>query len=460
MKLWGGRFSGSLDPAAWKLNASIGFDQRLALQDVRGSLAWARALARANVLSPAECAGLCGGLETIFKEFEAGAFSFQESDEDIHTAVERRLGELVGPLAGKLHTGRSRNDQVATDLRLWLLDQFPGLDEALVHLQSALVERCELDMGILMPGYTHLQPAQPVLLSHWWLSHFWPLQRDRERLRQLSERTAVLPLGSGALAGTPFPIDRTALSAELGFARPSDNSIDSVSDRDFTAEFLFCSALIGIHLSKLAEGIILFSSPGFGFFVLSDAFSTGSSLMPQKKNPDTFELTRARSGVLLGYLTGFLAILKALPSAYDKDLQEDKLPVFNAYDSLRAVLPVAAQALRSLTISRSGLESALSADLLSTDLADYLVEKGIPFRQAHALVGEIVQVTIRTGKTLDALSLDDYQSVSPAFGADVRSVLDPRRSISRRSAHGGTAPTAVAAQVQLARAALKGLFET
>ncbi len=353
MKLWGGRFSGSLDPAAWELNASIGFDQRLAHQDVRGSLAWARALEKANVLSPAECTGLCHGLETILKEFEAGAFPFQESDEDIHTAVERRLGELIGPLAGKLHTGRSRNDQVATDLRLWLLDHFPRLEEALVGLQSALVERSEQDMGILMPGYTHLQPAQPVLLSHWWLSHFWPLQRDRERLRQLSERTAVLPLGSGALAGTPFPVDRAALSAELGFTRPSDNSIDAVSDRDFAAEFLFCSALTGVHLSKLAEGMILFSSPEFGFFELSDAFSTGSSLMPQKKNPDIFELTRARSGVLLGYLTGFLAILKALPSTYDKDLQEDKLPVFHAYDSLSAVLPVAAGALRSLTIHRT-----------------------------------------------------------------------------------------------------------
>jgi len=455
MTLWGGRFSGKLDPAAWRVNTSLPFDQRLALQDVRGSLAWAQALEKAGVLTRDESAQICAGLNAIPGEFESQEFAFQESDEDIHTAVERRLGELIGPVAGKLHTGRSRNDQVATDLRLWLLEAIQTLDAAVRDLQTALVERAESDFDILLPGYTHLQRAQPILLGHWWLSHFWPLQRDRERLFQVRERTAVLPLGSGALAGTSFPVDRTALAAGLGFSHPSPNSLDAVSDRDFAAEFLFCTALTGIHLSKLAEAVVLFSSAEFGYFELSDAFSTGSSLMPQKKNPDVLELARGKAGTLLGYLTGLMTALKGLPSAYDKDLQEDKVPVFNAYDTLTAILPVLAGALRTLSLHPERMRAAIDPGMLATDLADYLVQKGIPFRQAHALAGQAVQLAGEQGKTLDTLTLEEFLSLDPAFDSGVYAVLDPQRSVARRNVVGGTAPKAVQTQLKNAKSKVR-----
>ncbi|HEX9029880.1 MAG TPA: argininosuccinate lyase [Anaerolineales bacterium] len=459
MKLWGGRFSERMDPDAWALNASISFDQRLARQDVRGSQAWARGLAGAGVLTSEEADQICAGLQAIGEEFAQHNFVFQESDEDIHTAVERRLGERIGPLAGKLHTGRSRNDQVATDLRLWLLDSIPWLDQAIAGLQATLVAQAEAGQEVLMPGYTHLQRAQPVLLAHWWLSHFWPLQRDRERLSELAARTAVLPLGSGALAGTPFPIDRDGLASQLGFARPSPNSMDAVSDRDFVAEFLFCAALLGVHLSRLAEDVILFSSAEFGFFELADAYTSGSSLMPQKKNPDVFELARGKSGSLIGQLTGLLASLKGLPSTYDKDLQEDKLPLFSAYDTLLVLLPVLGGALRTATARPERMQAALDDGLMATDLADFLIQRGLPFREAHNVVGAAVQLAARQGLPLHALSLSDLRSLSPAFGsalseADLRAVFDPWQSVTRRSASGGTGPQAVAAQIQQAREAL------
>ena len=451
MTLWGGRFSGKLDPQAWTLNASLGFDRRLALQDVRGSLAWAQALKKAGVLTIEESTQICSGLETLRGEFERQEFAFQESDEDIHTAVERRLGELIGPDAGKLHTGRSRNDQVATDLRLWLLEAIQNLDSALLGLQTVLVGHAEADLDILLPGYTHLQRAQPILLGHWWLSHFWPLQRDRERLQQLRARTASLPLGSGALAGIPFPVDRQALASDLGFSQPSANSLDAVSDRDFVAEFLFCAALTGSHLSKLSEAVVLFSSTEFGFFELSDAFSTGSSLMPQKKNPDVFELARGKAGTLLGYLTGLMTTLKGLPSTYDKDLQEDKLPVFNAYDTLMAILPVLAGALQTLTLHPDRMRAAIDPGMLATDLADYLVQKGLPFRQAHAVAGQAVQLAGKLGKALDTLSLPEFQSLSSLIDSDVTHVFDPQQSVARRNVPGGTAPEAIKMQLQNAK---------
>lgn len=451
MTLWGGRFSGKLDPQAWVLNASLGFDQRLALQDVRGSLAWAKALEKAGVLTQEESTQICAGLGKIRAEFEHQEFTYKESDEDIHTAVERRLGELIGPAAGKLHTGRSRNDQVATDLRLWLLNSILNLDLAMLGLQSVLVERAEADLNILLPGYTHLQHAQPILLGHWWLSHFWPLQRDRERLQQLRARTASLPLGSGALAGTTFPVDRQALAAELGFSQPSANSLDAVSDRDFVAEFLFCAALTGTHLSKLSEAVVLFSSAEFGFFELSDAFSTGSSLMPQKKNPDVFELARGKAGTLLGYLTGLMTTLKGLPSTYDKDLQEDKVPVFNAYDTLMAILPVLASALQTVTLHPERMRAAIDPGMLATDLADYLVKKGLPFRQAHAVAGQAVRLAGKLGKPLDKLSELEFKNLSPLIDAEVYVVFDPQQSVARRNVPGGTAPEAVKVQLQDAK---------
>jgi len=459
MTLWHGRFETDPDAAMFALNASLPFDRRLAEQDVRGSLAWAAALKEAGLLTEAEYARLADGLRAVLDEFRAGTFPFSPADEDIHTAVERRLGELIGPLAGKLHTGRSRNDQVATDFRLWLLDALPALDAAIRGLQSALVAQAEAGFGslaedgtaLLMPGYTHMQRAQPILLSHWWLSHFWPLQRDRERLADLRPRAAVLPLGCGALSGTPFPVDRAALAAALGFEQPAPNSLDAVSDRDFAAEFLFAAALTGVHLSKLAEQVILYASAEFGFFTLDDAFSTGSSLMPQKKNPDPFELARGKAGRLTGYLTGLLTTLKGLPSTYDKDLQEDKEPVFAAFDTLMALLPVLAGAIRTLEVNPNRMESALDDFMLATDLADYLVERGIPFREAHALTGQVVRLALKKGKSLGALSLADYRALHPAFDENVYQVFDPRQSVARRRAIGGTAPEAVEKQIQTAK---------
>jgi argininosuccinate lyase len=455
MTLWGSRFTGKLDPQAWDLNASLSFDKRLALEDVRGSLAWAKAIAAADVITSDECSQICSGLETVRNEFESQGFVFQESDEDIHTAVERRLAELIGPVAGKLHTGRSRNDQVATDFRLWVMEAIPALSTSIHDLQTVLAERATSDTDIILPGYTHVQRAQPILLSHWWLSHFWPLQRDRERLDQLRQRVSVLPLGSGALAGTSFPVDRFALAASLGFSEPSQNSLDAVSDRDFAAEFLFCAALIGTHLSKLAETVVLFTTTEFGFFGLSDAFSTGSSLMPQKKNPDVFEIARSKAGTLLGYLTGLLASLKGLPSTYDKDLQEDKVPVFQAFDTLSTLLPVIAGALKTLTLHPEKMQAALDPAMLATDLADYLVVKGLPFRQAHNLTGQAVQLAAKLGRDLASLTLDEYQSLDPLFDPEVFLVFDMRRSIARHNSFGGTAPAAVQKQIQNAQEELR-----
>lgn len=451
MSLWSGRFHGKLDPQAWQLNASLPFDQRMAGQDVRGSIAWAGAIFKAGVLSQAEHDLIVSGLQRIADEFAQGAFAFDESDEDIHTAVERRLKELVGAAGGKLHTGRSRNDQVATDFRLWLLDHIPALRAAIRDLQSALLERAETDFGLLMPGYTHLQRAQPILLSHWWLSHFWALQRDLERLQDLTERVAVLPLGCGALAGTPFNIDRDALSAALGFLSPSPNSLDAVSDRDFAAEFLFVAALTGTHLSRFSENMVLFTTAEFGFFELSDAYATGSSLMPQKKNPDMFELGRGKAGTLLGLLTGLMATLKGLPSTYDKDLQEDKPAVFAAFDTLTGLLPVLANAIRTLTVNPQRMRAALDPAMLATDLADYLVGKGVPFREAHEAAGKAVAAAAESGTSIEALPLETYQSLHPGFGSDVRSVFDAEKSVSRRKSLGGTAPEAVKIQMEKAK---------
>jgi len=445
--LWGGRFAQKLDQLAFDLNTSLPVDKRMAIQDVDGSLAWADAIHRAGILSDKEHASISLGLATVKEEFSSGRFSFAPSDEDIHTAVERRLTELIGDAAGKLHTGRSRNDQVATDFRLWMLQAIPTMEAALKDLQSALVERAETAGETIMPGYTHLQRAQPILLAHWWLSHYWSLQRDVERLQDLVKRVSISPLGSGALAGVPFDIDRIALAEALGFADVSQNSIDAVSDRDFATEYLFCTTIIGIHLSKLAEQIVLYTSAEFGFFELSDAFSTGSSLMPQKKNPDVFELTRGKAGTLLGLLIGLLATLKGLPSTYDKDLQEDKAPVFQATDTLLAILPVLAGALRTITVKTERLRSSIDSTMMATDLADYLVDKGVPFREAHAMAGKVVRAAGERQVSLEKMTLEAYQAIGP-FEADVYQVLDPLKSIQKRNAIGGTSLQSVKKQIQ------------
>jgi argininosuccinate lyase len=450
MTLWGGRFSTKLNEQAWLLNTSLPFDQRLAAQDVRGSIAWAGAIFKAGVLSIAEHEAIVGGLNAITAEFASQTFVFQESDEDIHTAVERRLGELIGSAAGKLHTGRSRNDQVATDFRLWMLENLPLLDEAIKGLQATLITVAEQHQATLMPGYTHLQRAQPVTLAHWLMSHFWSLQRDRDRLADLRDRVAVLPLGCGALAGTAFEIDRAALTMALDFDSPAPNSLDSVSDRDFAAEFLFCATMTGVHLSKLSEAMVLFTTAEFGFIELSDAFSTGSSLMPQKKNPDLFELSRGKAGTLIGLLTGMLATLKGLPSTYDKDLQEDKVPVFQAFDTLTMILPVLAGALETMTVKPEKMLAAIDSAMLATDLADYLVRKGIPFREAHSAAGKAVKLAAEKGISLEKIPLNEWQALG-AFDADVYQVFDPMESVKRRNATGGTSPQSVKRQITKAK---------
>ncbi|MBI5567191.1 MAG: argininosuccinate lyase [Chloroflexi bacterium] len=446
--MWGGRFTENLNELAAELNNSLRFDWRLADVDVRGSIAWAQAIAKAGVITADEATQLVGGLRQILDEVRNNQLDFNTNDEDIHSLVERRLGEIVGAVAGKLHTGRSRNDQVATDFRLWLMETIDQVDQALHQLQSVLAARAESDWGVNLPGYTHFQRAQPIALSHWWLSHVWALKRDRQRLAEARGRTAVLPLGSGALAGTPFAIDREWLAQELGFSEVSMNSLDAVADRDFAAEFLFVAALIGVHLSKLAEALIVYSTAEYGFVELADAFSTGSSLMPQKKNPDTLELARGKAGTLIGQLTGLLATLKSLPSAYDKDLQEDKPAVFEAAKTLLTMLPVTAGAIRTLSVKADRMQAALDPAMLATDLADYVVAHGVPFREAHAIAGKAVRRAIELGIKLDQLSLNELQSIHPVFDHDVSAVFDMQATIDRRKAIGGTGSSAVRYQLE------------
>jgi len=454
MTLWGGRFATETDEWIRRFNDSIGFDRRMYAADIRGSIAYAGALARAGLITTGERDQLVSGLEQVQAEFDAGTFQVQPGDEDIHTAVERRLGELVGPVAGKLHTGRSRNDQVTTDLRLYLLDEMASLREALVALQAAIIEKAKAHTDVIMPGYTHLQQAQPVLFSHWLMSFFWKFQRDRERLADVARRTSVLPLGSGALAGHPLGIDRQALAAELGFAAVSENSVDAVSDRDYVVEFLAWAVLVQVHLSCLAEDLIVWASREFGFVEIAEAYSTGSSLMPQKKNPDSLELMRGKSGRVVGHLMGLLMTLKGLPSSYNKDLQEDKEALFDVIDTLKMELPIAAGVIRTLKVNAARMAAALDEALLATDLADYLVHKGIPFRESHHLVGRVVRRAEELSVPLKELALAEYQAIHPAFAGDLYAVFDFQRSVEARDAEGGTAPMAVRTQIERARALL------
>lgn len=454
MKLWGGRFAGESNPAAESLGRSLGFDIRLAMEELDGSCAWAKALADAGIISSDDLALLLSGLGRIRGEIAEGRFVSQASDEDIHTAVERRLAEIIGEAAGKLHTGRSRNDQVATDLRLWVMRACERLGIEIAGLQRALLESAEKSLDTPMPGYTHLQPAQPVTWGQWALSHFWALARDAARFRSARAGAAVLPLGSGALAGTSFPIDRVALAAGLGFSEISPNSIDGVADRDFAAEFLFAAALLGVHLSRLSEQLILFNSREFAFIEIDDAYATGSSLMPHKKNPDPLELARGKAGRLIGALVSLLTTLKGLPSAYDKDLQEDKEPVFDASDTLLLLLPVLSGLIITLRLRPDRMLAAIEPGMMAVDLADYLVVRGLPFRQAHAIASRAVALGEEKGIALSDLPLEDLRSLSPLFGEDVREVFDIRRALARRSVLGGTGPQALRRQLEAAKASL------
>ncbi len=454
MTLWGGRFSEPSDEDLRRLNDSIGFDRALYAEDIAGSIAYARALVGAGILSQAEAQAIIGGLQQIRAEFDNDAFELQPGDEDIHTAVERRLIELVGAVGGKLHTGRSRNDQVATDFRLWSMRAVDRLVGDLRQLQTALVEMAEQHIDCVMPGYTHMQPAQPITAAHWLLSFFWMLERDIDRLARARERMAVCPLGAGALAGTPLSIDRQALAKSLGFERASENSLDAVSDRDYVADLLYACALCAAHLSRLAEDILIYSNPAFAFISLDDRYSTGSSLMPQKRNADPMELMRGKTGRLIGNLSGFLSTLKGLPSGYNKDLQEDKEALFDSLDALASLLPVMSATIRSLQINADAMAAALTEDLLATDLADYLVLKGLPFRQAHHAVGAVVRRAAELSIDLSALPLADLQAIHPLFSPDVAAVFDFEQSVAQRRNYGGTAPEAVKIQIGEAKARL------
>ncbi|MDY7078714.1 MAG: argininosuccinate lyase [Chloroflexota bacterium] len=454
MVLWGGRFAAATDELMRRFGDSIGFDRRMYGADIQGSIAYAGALARAGLITDEERDQLVTGLEQVQAEFDADTFQIQPGDEDVHTAVERRLTELAGPVAGKLHTGRSRNDQVATDLRIYLLDEMASLRESLVGLQETIVEQAEVHLDVIMPGYTHLQQAQPLLFSHWLMAFFWKFQRDRERLDDAARRTSVLPLGAGALAGNPFNVDRQSLAADLGFAAVSENSIDAVESRDYAVEFLAWAGLVQVHLSNLAENLILWASREFDFVEVDEAYATGSSLMPQKKNPDALELMRGKSGRMLGHLVGLLTTLKGLPSAYNKDLQEDKESLFDAVDTLKMELPIATGVIRTLKVNSDRMAAALDDGLLATDLADYLVRKGVPFRQSHHLVGRVVRRAEELGVPLQVLDLAEYQAIHLSFAEDVYKVFDFRRSVEARAAEGGTAPAAVRAQIERARRAM------
>ena len=431
------------------LNRSLDLDIRLWPQDIRGSQAWTRALVRAGVLESEEGDTLLEGLDLVAARLSERDHS-DEDDEDIHSLVERLLYEEVGEVAGKLHTGRSRNDQVATDFRLWGMEAAERLDGILREVEKALLDWASQSVEVILPGYTHLQQGQPVRAAHWVLSHFWPLERDRAALRAVRDQAAVLPLGSGAIAGCPFPIDREFLRAHLGFLRISENSMDAVSDRDWALEFAFATARVGIHLSRLAEDLVLFGSREFGFVRLSDGFSTGSSLMPQKRNPDVAELVRGKSGRLTGNLVSLLTMLKGLPTGYNRDLQEDKGALFDSVDTLSVVLPAIEGAIRGAEFQTERIEIALDPQLLATDLADYLVRAGVPFRKAHEAVATVVRVAEDQGVALDQLPLEAFQEAHAAFGPDVFEVFAWERSVEAREAPGGTARKAVLDQIKAA----------
>jgi len=450
---WGGRFTGGPAEIMRRINASIDFDKRLYAEDIAGSKAHCEMLVAQSILSPQDGAAITAGLEQIRSEIEGGRFAYSAEREDIHMNIEARLTELIGPAAGRLHTARSRNDQVATDLRLWVRCAIERLDGAMRELQRALIDRAETEATTLMPGYTHLQIAQPVTFGHHLMAYVEMVGRDRSRLIDCRRRLNQSPLGSAALAGTSFPIDRYATATALGFDGPAANSLDAVSDRDFAIEFLAAAALAGMHLSRFAEEIVLWCSDGFGLIALSDAYTTGSSIMPQKRNPDAAELVRAKTGRLNGSLIALLTVMKGLPLAYGKDLQEDKIPVFEAADALELCLAATTGMVRDMRPDRERLRAAAERGFsTATDLADWLVRiAGLPFRRAHHATGMIVKRAEVQGCMLSELPLAELQAIEPAISAAVYDVLDPDHSVMSRSSFGGTAPESVRLAVAEAR---------
>jgi len=451
-KPWSGRFTEPTDTFVEAFTASVAFDRRLYRQDIAGSIAHARMLAHVGVLTGEECDLIVKGLKTIEAEIDAGTFEWRTSLEDVHMNIEARLIERIGDAGKKLHTGRSRNDQVATDLRLYLRD---GIDETLAavqRLQRAILDLAEQEADTILPGFTHLQVAQPVTFGHHLMAWFEMLARDRERFADGRKRVNLMPLGSAALAGTSYPIDRQFTSKALGFEAPTENSLDAVSDRDFAIEFVADCALLMMHLSRFSEEIILWSSSQFGFIELSDAFCTGSSIMPQKKNPDVPELVRGKAGRVHGHLVSLLTLMKSQPLAYNKDNQEDKEPLFDALDTVLGSLKVFADMIPAITVRRDAMrEAARRGFATATDLADYLVRKGVAFRDAHEVVGRAVRHGIETGRDLGDMSLDELRGFSAEIGEDVFTVLTLEGSVSARNHIGGTAPEQVRAAIQRAR---------
>ena len=451
--IWGGRFDGGVSAVMERINASIGFDREMYRQDIAGSRAHAAMLVDAGIITAEDGAAISNGLTQIEAEIEAGTFTFSPALEDIHMNIENRLVELVGEPGRRLHTARSRNDQVATDLRLWVRDAIDGIDRAVADLQSALLDQAETHAATVMPGYTHLQTAQPVTVGHHLMAYAEMLMRDRGRFADARQRMNESPLGAAALAGTSFPVDRHATAAALGFDRPMRNSMDAVSDRDFAVEFLAAASLCATHLSRLAEEVVLWASDRFGFIRLSDAFSTGSSIMPQKRNPDAAELVRAKPGRINGSLITLLTVLKGLPLTYGKDMQEDKEPVFDAAENLLIALAATTGMMRDLEFRPEAMRSALDAGFpTATDLADWMVQAlKLPFREAHHATGAIVALAEQKSVRLEELSLEDLQSVHPDITAEALAVLDVDHAVASRRSYGGTAPDNVRAAIAALR---------
>ncbi|MDD5673014.1 MAG: argininosuccinate lyase [Chitinivibrionales bacterium] len=455
MKMWDGRFIKGCDRLMEEFNNSLSFDKALIEQDIAGSIAWAHALQRIKVLSVKESKAIAAGLGRILKDYRDGKVLFQSSDEDIHMAVERLLTQKIGTAAQKLHTGRSRNDQVVTDFRLYIKKALAGITGRLTALQKVLLRRAEADAGIIIAGYTHLQQAQPILLAHYWLSFFFLLEREKERCSQAIACADMLPLGSGALAGSGFTVDRAKIAAELGFSKISENSIDGVAARDFVSQTLALCSSIGISVSRYAEDLIIWSSKEFSFIELDDAWSTGSSMMPQKKNPDSLELIRGKAGRFIGNYTRFAATLKGVGLTYYKDLQEDKEPLFDSLSQIDLVLAVLTEVIKSLSVNKEAVRNDLDSFLWATDVADYLTRKGLPFRAAHKVVGKIVGHCIAHNVTLDSLSVPTFQTFSDLFAPDVKKLFSWDTAIQRRAVLGGTSPDNVKRQIRAAEKIVK-----
>ena len=439
-KLWGGRFATGTADSVEAFTASIEIDARLYRHDIMGSIAHAKMLAKQRIIPAGDARKIIRGLQTIQREIDGRKFQFSQADEDIHMNIERRLTELIGPAGGKLHTARSRNDQVALDMRLFLRDEVGLIVDGLHALGQELARAASKHLDVIMPGYTHLQRAQPVLFSHHLLAYFDMFERDGERFNECLTRINVLPLGSGALAGTTFPIDRAYVAKLLGFPRVSKNSIDAVSDRDFLLEFLASSSILFVHLSRLAEEFVLWSTQEFGFVELPDGYCTGSSMMPQKKNPDVPELIRGKTGRVFGHLQAALTIMKGLPLAYNRDLQEDKIPLFDTVDTVKACVKIMGEVIAGMKVRRERMLSAVQDGFMNaTDLADYLVERALPFRAAHAVAGKVVQFCLAHGKRIEELTLVELKRFSDKFEKNVYKYLSAEAVVERRRAVGGTA---------------------